>query len=259
MTTASPLVIAHRGNTSTAPPNTMPAVEGAWRVGADALEIDVRLSGDGHAVVIHDDTVDATTDGTGPVAGLAAEAIARLDAGSWFSPVFRGHRVPLLSQVLEHVSTHAGTDLLLELKGDWAVHDAATVVAQLAQAGVTERTIVQSFWPGTLEAMREVAPGVRTGLLVSHRAGEPEDLVATCARLGVMACNPPYAQLEREPELVARWQDAGLQVMVWTLNEPAQWAHAVELEVDAIITDRPDRLLGWLSALRTVRPAPATV
>ncbi|MEK8226100.1 glycerophosphodiester phosphodiesterase family protein [Oerskovia sp. M15] len=112
--------------------------------------------------------------------------------------------------------------------------------------------IGQSFWPSTVAALQKVAPGLRRGLLIVERS---EDLLATCAELGVMTCNPSGTLLLEQPGLVAELHDAGLEVMVWTLNEPEQWALALEIGVDAVITDRPDRLRGGSRALTSGRSA----
>ena len=111
-------------------------------------------------------------------------------------------------------------------------------------AGLTDRVIGQSFWPSTVASLQKVAPDLRRGLLVAETS---EDLLAVCAELGVMTCNPAGTVLLAQPGLVAELHDAGLEVMVWTLNEPEQWALALEIGVDAVITDRPDRLRGWLA------------
>ncbi|WP_255371675.1 glycerophosphodiester phosphodiesterase family protein [Cellulosimicrobium sp. CUA-896] len=94
----TPLVVAHRGNSAVAPQNTLAAFEAAWRGGAGSIELDVQLTADGQVVVIHDDTVDATTDGTGALAGLRLADVRALDAGSWFSPAFVGQRVPTFAR-----------------------------------------------------------------------------------------------------------------------------------------------------------------
>ncbi|WP_255371684.1 glycerophosphodiester phosphodiesterase family protein [Cellulosimicrobium sp. CUA-896] len=104
--------------------------------------------------------------------------------------------------------------------------------------------IGQSFWPETVAALAEAAPELRRGLLVLE-AGD--DLLERCAALGVMTCNPVGTLLVQQPDLVERLHAAGLQVMVWTLDEPEHWDAAVRLGVDGIITDRPDRLVGWLA------------
>ncbi|TDE95178.1 glycerophosphodiester phosphodiesterase [Occultella glacieicola] len=242
-----------------APPNTMAAVEGAWRSGADLVEIDVRLSRDDVGVVIHDETVDATTDAAGPVAALLAEQAALLDGGSWFSPTFASQRVPLLADVATFVAEHPGTDLLMELKGDYTPAQAAGIVAVLEEAGIAGRTIAQTFWPQTLRSLAQVAPSLRRELLVGREAASNPDLLPFCAELGVAGCNPSHEVLFADPGLVGRLHDAGMSVFAWTLNDGPEWARALDWGVDGIITDRPDRLLGWLSASREVRVPPAVV
>ncbi|MCF4119628.1 glycerophosphodiester phosphodiesterase [Antribacter sp. KLBMP9083] len=246
--TATPAVVAHRGNSSVAPQNTLAALESACRAGADAVEIDLQLTADGVAVVLHDATVDATTDGSGRVAALTADRLRNLDAGAWFAPAFEGQRVPTFTEVLGLLARHPGTDLLLELKDAWSPDDVRAVADAIDAAGFSDRVVVQSFWPDTVAAARDVAPHLPRGLLVAF---EPSDLRAVCAGLGVVACNPSARMVAGDPTLVARLQNAGLRVMVWTENDPAAWAvlsgATGRPAVDAIITDRPDRLLGWLA------------
>ncbi|MFJ4109828.1 glycerophosphodiester phosphodiesterase [Oerskovia enterophila] len=237
-------VVAHRGNSSVAPQNTLAAFEAAWRAGADSIELDVQLTADGEVVVIHDDTLDATTDGSGRVDGLPLADVRAVDAGSWFAPAYAGQRVPTFAEVVDFLVTHPGIDLLLEVKGDWGPDDVRKVTEPLLRAGLADRVIGQSFWPSTVASLQKVAPDLRRGLLVERSS---DDLLATCAELGVMTCNPAGTVLLEQPGLVAALHDAGLEVMVWTLNEPEQWALALEVGVDAVITDRPDRLRGWLS------------
>ncbi|KGM12702.1 glycerophosphodiester phosphodiesterase [Cellulomonas bogoriensis] len=244
-------VIAHRGNSSVAPQNTLAALEAAWRAGAHAVEIDVQLTGDGQVVVLHDETLDATTDGTGEVASTDLRAIRALDAGGWFSPAYSGQRVPTFGEVVQLLETRPGTDLLLEVKGSWSVDQVRLVTDPVLEAGLEARVVVQSFWPETVAALREAAPGLRRALLVVHA---PPDLLQVCAELGVVACNPHGLVLAQHPDLVDRLHRAGLQVMVWTLNDPEDWATALAMGVDAVITDRPDRMVGWLAARATDAP-----
>lgn len=240
-----PRVIAHRGNSSVAPQNTLAAFEAAWRAGAGSIEIDVRLTADGDVVVIHDDTVDATTSGSGAVAELDRSAIRALDAGSWFSPAFAGQRVPTFAETVEFLERRPGIDLLLELKGSWTAEQAARVTDPLRSAGLADRVVAQSFWPETVAALRDADPGLCRGLLV---ATLDDDVLSRCAALDAAWCNPLGTLLLEDPDLVRRLHDGGREVAVWTLDEPAHWAAAVDLGVDAIITDRPDRLAGWLAA-----------
>lgn len=238
-------VVAHRGNSSVAPENTLAAFEAAWRSGAAAIELDVQLTADGAVVVIHDDTLDATTDGAGRLASTDLAAVRTLDSGRWFSPAFAGQRVPTFVEVLELVADRPGTDLLVELKGSWTVEQVRGVTGPVLAAGLGDRVVVQSFWPETVAALRSAAPGLRRGLLVLE-AGP--DLEERCRELGVVTCNPYGLLLLQHPDLVDRLHAAGLEVTVWTLDEPEHWAAAVALGVDGIITNRPDRLAGWLAA-----------
>lgn len=242
--TGLPCVVAHRGNSSVAPQNTLAAFEAAWRAGADSIEIDVQLTADGEVVVIHDDTLDATTDGRGRVDGLTLAEVRAVDAGSWFAPAYTGQRVPTFTEVVEFLAMRPGIDLLLEIKGDWAPDDVRKVTEPLQRAGLTDRVIGQSFWPSTVAALAKAAPRLRRGLLIGAYS---DDLLATCAELGVMTCNPAGHLLVERPGLVDELQGDGLEVQVWTLNEPAQWMLALMAGVDAVITDRPDRLRGWLA------------
>ncbi|GII99999.1 glycerophosphoryl diester phosphodiesterase [Sediminihabitans luteus] len=237
-------VVAHRGNSSVAPQNTLAAFESAWRAGADMIELDLRLTRDGEVVVIHDATVDATTDGSGRVTVLDRRAVRSLDAGTSFASAYAGQRVPTFAEVVAFLADRPGLRLLVELKGEWTPSEVRLVAGPLAVAGLTSRVVAQSFSRATVAALRDAAPAVRRGLLL---ADVPADLGSACASLGVHACNPHGILLAQQPRLLDDLHAAGIQVMVWTLDEPDEWAWAVEQGVDAIITDRPDRLVGWLA------------
>lgn len=243
-TAPATVVVAHRGNSSVAPQNTLAALESALRAQAHAVEIDVQLTADGEVVVIHDDTVDATTDGTGAVGGMPVEAVRALDAGVRFSPAYAGQRVPTFAEVLDLLVARPGTDLLLELKGSWAPADARKVTDAIDAADLADRVVVQSFHPETVAALRDVAPHLPRGWLV-HRAWDR--LLEVAAELQVVTCNPYVGLVLEDPSLVRRLHDAGLRVMTWTANDAHQWEAVLAAGVDAVITDRPDRLAGWLA------------
>ncbi|WP_245534398.1 glycerophosphodiester phosphodiesterase [Xylanimonas cellulosilytica] len=241
----TPAVIAHRGNSQVAPENTLAAFEAAWRADVDAVEVDVRLAADGEIVAVHDADVGATTDGSGTVGTMTLPELRALDAGSWFSPAFAGQRIPTLGEVLTFLTRRPGIDLLLELKDVWTPDDAARVTTAIRAAGLDDRVVVQSFHPQTVAALRDVAPGLRRGALIEQRH---DGLLEICAELGVMTCNPSVELVLDDGALVADLHAAGLQVMVWTADDVDQWEALTALGVDAIITDRPDRLAGWLAA-----------
>jgi glycerophosphoryl diester phosphodiesterase len=240
---AAPDVVAHRGYAAIAPENTLPALASAVLAGADWIEFDVRTTADGVPVVIHDRTVDRTTDGTGQVAELTFDEVDHFDAGSWFSPAFAGVRVPRLSEVLD-LLTPAGPRLLLEIKPPATVDQVKAVVAQVAERGLPDRTVVQSFDPGILHLTGEVAPELRRGLL---RNGLDADPVATAREVGAILYNPSVGDVLGDPDAVARLREAGVDVMPWTANDPAVWPALSGLGVAGIITDRAGELAGWNS------------
>lgn len=246
--TSRPAVVAHRGNSSLAPQNTLAAFEAAWRAGADSIEIDIQVTSDGDAAVIHDATLDATTDATGPVAERTAVELGTLDAGAWFAPAFAGQRIPLLADVLAFLHDRDGIELLLEVKDAWAREPLARALAAVEASGVADRVVVQSFSVDTMRLAAELAPGLRRELLIASADG---DLIGLCRELGVSGCNPDGRLLLANPSLLRTLKDAGLRVTTWTLDEPEHWAAALAVGVDGIITDRPDRLLGWLAAQRS--------
>lgn len=237
------LVVAHRGNSSVAPENTLAAFEAACRAGADAIELDVRRTSDGVDVVLHDRDVASTTDGRGPVDDLAVDQLGALDAGARFGAAYAGQRVPLLAEALALVAEHPGVGLMVELKGVWTAEDAAPVARALEAVDLAGRSLVKSFRRRTVAAVRDAAPELDRGLLVELWT---PDVLHACESLGVRACNPALRILHRRPGVVGRLHDAGLETYPWTLDDPEDWELATSLGVDGIITNRPDRLRGWL-------------
>lgn len=239
-----PCVVGHRGASATVPENTLAAFDAAWRAGADAIELDLRLTADGVVVVIHDDTLDRTTDGSGAVGPRTFAALRTLDAGSWFSPAFAGQPIPRLDEVLRYAASRPTLGVLLEYKGGWTTEEVGLTVASIDAAGVRDRTVAQSFSPATLAALLEAAPDLPRGLLVDDDRREALDLAD---ELGVVTVNPSTQAVRSEPALVRRQHERGRHVMVWTENDATGWADLVEAGVDAIITDRPEHLRGWLA------------
>jgi glycerophosphoryl diester phosphodiesterase len=225
-------VIAHRGASGSFPENTLLAFREALAAGADAFELDVHVTADGVPVVIHDDTVDRTTDGTGAVAQLPHHALGDLDAG-------RGERIPTLQQVLE---TFDGTPLIVEMK---TVQAANAVVRVLRDAGAGDRVLVGSF------LYRAVARARRARLATS--ASRPETSVfwaASRMRLSVPMPIRAFTVPQRSGRLrvvderfVRAAQRRGLCVHVWTVDDRAQADVLWTLGVAGIITNFPDRLV----------------
>ncbi|WP_277207819.1 glycerophosphodiester phosphodiesterase [Isoptericola croceus] len=241
---SGPVVVAHRGYCAVAPQNTLAAFEAAWRAGAPALELDVRRTADGVPVVIHDPIVDRVSDGVGAVEALDAAAVRGLDAGSRFSPVYGGQRIPTFAEAITFLAARPGMDLLCEYKGLWASEELAPTIAAIDAAGLAGRTVVQGFSQETVEALRTAAPHLPRGFLCD---AAPADLFAVAERLEVVTVNPSVAAVLADPGLVTTAHSRGMRVMPWTSNETSEWEGLVAAGVDAIITDRPGELRGWLA------------
>ncbi len=251
----APAVVAHRGYSSVAPENTLTAIEQGIRAGAEYVEIDAHTTTDGVPVVMHDQRVDRTTDGTGDVAVLATEYLAGLDAGSWFAPAFAGEPVPTLAQVLDAVRGR-GTTLLLEVKGPETAAQVEAMLALVRERDMVDQVLLQSFDTNVLTYARAADEDIALGLL---RGSLDADPVAAARQYDVVAYNPSAGTLAARPEVVGALNEAGVAVMPYTVNAPAQWAALVDLGVDGIITDRPGALVGWGSRLAQQAEAPAPV
>ncbi len=231
-----PFVIAHRGASTEAPENTIAAFELALEQGADGIELDVHLSGDDHPVVIHDFTLERTTDGAGPVSAHTVRELKRLDAGGWHDRRFRGQRVQTLQEVLERFRGRAR--FWVELKGGAALYPGIEerVVSLLEIYDVVDQALVQSFDHEALDRIRALSREIRLGALVAQTP-----LDAGLLRPGVVNAICPGAGLVTEP-MLGEIRGAGLECYVWTVNEPALMDRLVGWRVSGIITDRPGAL-----------------
>ena len=242
-----PLNIGHRGASAVAPQNTLAAFRRAVELGADGVELDVQLSADGAVVVIHDFTVDKTTDGTGRVADKTLAELKSLDAGGKFSPQFAGERIPTLAEVFE--ATDGKLLVNVELKApdkSWNTALVAPVLDIVRRHGMQARVLFSSFNRHVLRAMKQLAPDIPAGLLY-----EPSSLAhARRAWLDPFvpheARHPHYSMLTGP---IVGWCHAhGLRVNTWTVDDPAEMRRHIAAGVDSIITNKPDVLKGVLQA-----------
>ncbi|HEY7062464.1 MAG TPA: glycerophosphodiester phosphodiesterase [Chloroflexota bacterium] len=241
--------MAHRGGAGLAPENTLAACRLALALGVDAVELDVRLARDGVPVALHDATLDRTTGAGGRLADWAAADLRALDAGSTFAGRrFPPEPPPTLAAVLALVAGRAG--LHVELKGDPRVPDrlVAAVAAELRAQRPAADVLLSSFDWDALRAARRLAPGVPLGALTATWPARSPAALGRLAADGVTWLGLRYAALTPARLAVAR--AAGLRLGVWTVNHPAALRRAVALGVDAITTDRPDRLLALLASSR---------
>jgi glycerophosphoryl diester phosphodiesterase len=251
--------VAHRGYSAVAPENTLPALAAGVLAGATFIEFDVRTTADGVPVVIHDRTVDRTTDGSGQVRELTLDEISGLDAGSWFSPAYAGIRIPLLQEVIDLLRPHAAlaptaedagvtpagaprVELLLEIKPPATLEQVKVIMGLVTDAGLRDRTVVQSFDPAVVRLAGEAAPDVRLGLL---RHGFDDEQVRVAGELRISYVNPDLRAVLAEPATVAALAEAGVGVMPWTPNDTSLWPALVEAGVAGLISDRTGELTGW--------------
>ncbi len=190
-------VIAHRGFSSAAPENTIAAVRAAIEIQADMVEIDVTLTADGHIVVIHDETLDRTTNGERPGFRLHLAELQRLDAGSWFAPRFAGERIPTLDAVLDEVE---GRILLnVEIKSEAVDRGiVAKVASAIRRRGMIDQVVVSSFSPTALEQMHSEAPEIRTAVLYNTKFHKGQDAVEIVTDLGASVFNIKRQRLTKK-------------------------------------------------------------
>lgn len=228
-------VIAHRGFAATAPENTVSAIQSAASH-ADAVEFDVRRSGSGELVVIHDETIDRVTDGTGLVTDHSLESLQS------YTVLDSGEPIPTLETVLDAVP--ADVDLSVELKASGIAADVLETIA-----GVENRVVLSSFLPSELRRVRDLDPTQPTGLLVSRRLEAP---VTTAVELDCEVVGSTYARC-LGTRIVERAHEVGLEISAWTVNRPILARALAWRGVDSVSADRPIECCGTSVRSGTVR------
>ena len=242
-----PRVVGHRGAAAKAPENTAASFSTALDAGADAIELDVGLSADGHVVVLHDATLDRTTSGHGRLADRTWLELSALDAGSWFSRRFAGERLPDLDGAMALV--RGRVPVIVELKahrrasGRGTIHpqDLALLEGVLAALRRHERTgnvaVSSSCWP-LLAAAAERAPRLPLALTVPRwRRGDP---VAAARDIGARALHPDRRLCT--PRFMARAHAAGLEVIAYVVNRSRELDALIAAGADGIFTDDPEAM-----------------
>jgi glycerophosphoryl diester phosphodiesterase len=242
---APPRVIAHRGAKAASPENTLASIRQAVAEGASWVEFDVKLTSDGHPILMHDPTLERTTNGKGKVAETTLADIRALDAGGWFGTRFAGEKVPTLEEALEVMSGLA-MGFNLEIKPcpgrEAETAQAAARCVKQCWPGYLPIPIFSSFKAEALAASRTAAPEIPRGFLFERL---PADWQRQVTELGCAAVHPNARHLTREE--VAAVKGAGFPVLTWTVNEPARGRELLSWGVDALITDNPAVLLAAIA------------
>jgi glycerophosphoryl diester phosphodiesterase len=224
-----PLVYAHRGARADEPENTLRSFRRALALGADGIELDIRLTSDSRLVVIHDRAVDRTTDGTGLVADLSLADIQALDAGE-------GEHIPTFDEAMEV----CGDVLQIEIKALEAVQ---ALAERERRTPLPEPVVLTSFSRAAVEEAARLLPHVPRGLITHHPG--PDMIKDALDLKATWVCPEQKPELTRE--LVDACHAAGIQVDAWPTNQPAQLQRWVEIGADAVTTDHPGRIAGWLA------------
>lgn len=236
-----PLNIAHRGASGYAPENTFAAFDKAVEMKADFFELDVQMSKDGHLVVIHDPTVDRTTDGRGRVRDLTLAALKKLDAGSWFHGSFAGERIPTLDEILDRYSGKIG--LFIELKKPELYPGIEEKVAQALKSRKLDqqsdgKIIVSSFNHRSVQRYHRLQPSVPVGVILRFSPSGISDRQLRSVSEYASFINVNKRMVDSS--LVDRVHRLGMKIGAGTVRKKA-WAKRLKsLGVDGIVTDFPD-------------------
>lgn len=230
-------IFAHRGSTGTHPENTMAAFIEAYEVGADGIELDVQYTKDNQLAVIHDASVDRTTDGSGKVRDFTLKELQKLSAGSWLSSIFKKEKISSLSEVLEWIQDK-NMDLNIEIKYASLnfVEFEEKILQEVTTFGMENRTIISSFNHAGLKRVSELNPRIECGILYLERLYEPWHYAKTT---GASALHSIWTVTDED--MIKSAIKNGSTVRAYTVNKKKHIKHFIGINCPAIITDYPER------------------
>ncbi len=231
----------HRGDPEVAPENTLAAFEAAVVLGVDYIETDVQRTEDGLLVLMHDDDLDRTTDGHGPVAAASREQVLALDAGGWFAPEFAGERVLTVDEFLDWVHERRPLGAEIDIK---ATGIGAELAERILGSPSKPHLSICSSIPGEIAEAKRVSPELPCFLILEDRDGDPIALVQEC---GADGADMPWEWLDAE--LVGRMRQLGLGIMASTANEEHPLRELARRGADFVDSDRPRTALAVRLAL----------
>lgn len=229
-----PHIVAHRGGGKLAPENTLAAIDVGARFGHTMIEFDAKLSIDGQIFLLHDDTLERTSDGAGIAGQLSWEQLLTIDAGSWYSPEFAGEHLPSLEQVAERCRQY-GMMVNIEIKPTTGLEiETGTLVSLAARELWTGQTapLLSSFSIESLEAAQKTVPELPRGLLLDEWRDDWQQLTT---KLGCVSIHLNHQLLDSSR--VKMLKQTGLRILVYTVNDPVRATQLLQWGVDAICTD----------------------
>ncbi|TGK01377.1 glycerophosphodiester phosphodiesterase [Leptospira langatensis] len=245
-----PWVIAHRGDSGEYPENTLLSFRKAVEIKADWIELDITYSADNQIVVIHDDSLDRTTDKKGEIRHLSYNAIRNSDAGSWKHPKFKGEPVPNLWEVWDFLKDKE-IGLNVEIKS--TAYEEIPIETAIEQElidyakknSLFSKTLFSSFCWDSLARLRELSVDAKLGILIGEESSSWMDALELGFRLNAFSLNLSIHELD--PEIVSKIQGEGFKVLVYTLNSEEELKKGISLGVDGIFTNFPARMRSLLT------------
>ena len=242
----APWIIAHRGHRAKYPENTLSAFSAALDAGASMIELDVSLSHDRKLVVIHDATLERTTNGHGPVSDLNLKQLKQLDAGSWFHNQFAGERLPELSEVLDLVDGRALINIEIKSHAYEPNHplDAIErqVVTLVRSKKARDYVLISSFNIDLLEQLAALKDAPAFAWISKYAADR--QTAEICSRIGAFSWHPEYRILT--PQQVKMMHAAGIKVFPFNMESRQELERMLAMDVDGVIISDPRKALKWL-------------
>lgn len=251
MVFAQPLIIAHRGAMGYAPENTLAAFSLALEKGSDAIELDLRMTRDGVPVVLHDASINRTTNSKGDIFELSYAEIRNLDAGSWFDPKYKDERIPTLQEVIDLLNDTVL--IIIELKEGNDIYPGIEekVIDIIRQNGISKQVFLKSFDPNTLKRLREIDPEITLVYVYALRIPWLGLIIDRGISFGsIFDIEADYLQPHRfflSRSFVKEAQSRGFKIISWGVNSEEAILNSIDYGVDGIETDYPDKIRKMLN------------
>lgn len=231
-------IFAHRGSKGNRPENTLAAFREAISLGVDGIELDVHMTSDNELVVIHDETVDRTTNGSGYIKDLSLQELKKLDAGSWFSDEYKGEKIPTLEEVFELLKDTKIT-LNIELKNDVFDYDGIEnkVIQEVGKFSYYQNVILSSFNHYSIKKCVDINPGIDTALLFMEALYEPWNYANLVGAKAIHVYEPVALYY------IKKEQTNRIPIRPFTVNDDEKLEFLIRNKIDAIFTDFPEKAL----------------